>query len=301
MRTNDLIARFSETGYVLGERSATTLSLADELGKPILVEGPPGVGKTELARAWAKVHDAPLIRLQCYEGLDESRALYEWSYGKQVLYAQLLRDKVAEVTTGVGTLEDAVTRLRGQTDAFFSEDFLLPRPILKALRSDRPSVLLIDEIDRADEEFEAFLLEMLADFQVTIPELGTITARHRPRVILTSNDTRELADALRRRCLFLYVDYPSVEEEAAILAHRVPGLDGALRERLAGFVERVRKAELRKAPGIAETIDWAMALVAVGAEDLDRAEVEATLGALLKNRDDAATVLENLASFKPVR
>jgi MoxR-like ATPase len=203
--------------------------------------------------------------------------------------------------SGVGTLEDAVRRLRGQTDAFFSEDFLLPRPILQALRSDRPAVLLIDEIDRADEEFEAFLLEMLADFQVTIPELGTITARHRPRVVLTSNDTRELADALRRRCLYLHIDYPTVEEEAAILAHRVPGLDEALRERLAGFVHRVRKAELRKAPGIAEAIDWAMALVAVGAVDLDRADVEATLGALLKNRDDAATVLENLASWKPIR
>jgi MoxR-like ATPase len=193
-----------------------------------------------------------------------------------------------------------VKRLHGQSDAFFSEHFLLPRPLLKAVLSDRPVVLLVDEIDRSDEEFEAFLLELLSEFQVTVPELGTLRARHRPHVVLTSNDTRDLADALRRRCLYLYIDYPTIEEEVAILSHRVPALDAALRERLARFIARVRKAQLRKAPGIAEAIDWAMALVAVGAEDLKREEIERTIGALLKNREDVKTVLENLAALKPV-
>jgi MoxR-like ATPase len=296
-----LVAAFAADGFVLGRGAARTLELADALGKPVLIEGPPGVGKTEIARLWAKAHDAPLIRLQCYEGLDESRAIYEWSYGKQVLYAQLLRDKVGEVTAGARTLDEAVARLRGQSDAFFSEEFLLPRPLLQALRTDRPAVLLVDEIDRSDEEFEAFLLELLSEFQVTIPELGTIRARHRPRVVLTSNDTRDLADALRRRCLYLWIDYPTVEEEVEILERRAPGLDVALRRRLAGFVARVRRAQLRKAPGVAETIDWALALVAVGAEDLRREEVEQTIGALLKNREDVQAVLENLSAFKPVR
>jgi MoxR-like ATPase len=295
-----LIDAFAAEGYVLGLTAARTLQLADVLQKPVLVEGPPGVGKTELARLWARHHEAPLIRLQCYEGLDEARALYEWSYGKQVLYSQLLRDKVKEFTAGSRSLDDAVRALHAQTDAFFSREFLLPRPILRALMSDRPVVLLVDEIDRSDEEFEAFLLEMLSEFQVTIPELGTITAHHRPRVVLTSNDTRDLATALRRRCLYLHIDYPTYEEEVAILAHRVPEIDRALRERMAGFVARVRKAQLRKAPGTAEAIDWAMALVAVGAEDLHREEIEQTIGALLKNREDVEAVLANLASFRPV-
>lgn len=294
-----LSASFGENGYVLGEAPARSLLLADALAKPILVEGPPGVGKTELARQWALATDSPLIRLQCYEGLDESRALYEWSYGKQVLYTQLLRDKVMEVTHGATTLEGAIRELRGHADAFFSEEFLLPRPLLRALRSERRSLLLIDEIDRSDEEFEAFLLEMLSEFQVTIPEIGTIRAKHPPRVILTSNDTRDLADALRRRCLYVYIDYPSVEEEAEILAKRVPSLGDALRRKLPAFVARVRRSDVRRAPGIAETIDWALALVAVGAEDLGREEIEMTLGALVKNREDRETLLQSLSSPKP--
>ena len=296
-----LVESFAEEGYVLGEASARTLQLADALGKPILVEGPPGVGKTELARLWAKIHRCRLIRLQCYEGLDEARALYEWSYGKQVLYSQLLRSKIDDITGDATTLADAMDRLHRHADAFFSEAFLLPRPLVEALRSSTPVVLLIDEIDRSDEEFEAFLLELLSEFQVTIPELGTISARHRPRVVLTSNDTRDLADALRRRCLYLFMDYPTVEEESAILAARVPELDDVFRERLAGFVARVRKTDLRRAPGIAESIDWAMALLAVGAEDLSRREIEATLGALIKNRDDRDAILEQLSTLKPVR
>lgn len=295
-----LVQAFQAEGFVLSRRVARALELADALEKPILVEGPPGVGKTELAKLWAKAHDAPLMRLQCYEGLDESRAIYEWSYGKQVLYSQLLRDKVGEVTAGADTLDEAIERLHGQTDAFFSERFLLPRPLLAALMAERPVVLLVDEIDRADEEFEAFLLEILSEFQITIPELGTIRAKHRPRVVLTSNDTRDLADALRRRCLYVHMDYPTLEEEVAILTARVPGLDERLRERLAGFVARVRKARLRKAPGVAETIDWGMALVVVGAEDLTREAIEETIGALLKSDDDVRAVLEDLAAYRPV-
>ncbi len=296
-----LIDRFAEEGYVLGEAAARTLQLADALGKPILVEGPPGVGKTDLARLWAEIHQCRLIRLQCYEGLDEARALYEWSYGKQVLYSQLLRAKIDDVIGETATLAEAMDRLHRHADAFFSDAFLLPRPLVEALRSPSPVVLLIDEIDRSDEEFEAFLLEILSEFQVTIPELGTITARHRPRVVLTSNDTRDLADALRRRCLYLHMDYPTVDEEVAILAARVPELDAVFRERLAAFVARVRKSDLRRAPGIAESIDWAMALLAVGAEDLTRLEVETTLGALIKNRDDRDVILAELSSRRPVR
>ncbi len=293
-----LVRAFAEDGFVLSRPAAGALTLADTLQKPLLIEGPPGVGKTVTAELWAKTHGAPLLRLQCYEGIDESRAIYEWSYGKQVLYSQLLRDMVGEVTAGAKTLDDAISRLHGQTDAFFSKEFLLPRPLLEAVLSEKPVVLLIDEIDRSDEEFEAFLLELLGEFQITIPELGTLTARHRPRVVLTSNDTRDLADALRRRCLYLYLDYPTTEEEAAILERRVPDLDATLRSRLAAFVARVRKSQLRKAPGIAETIDWGMALVAVGAEDLTREEITETIGALIKNRDDLKAVLESLKSFR---
>jgi len=296
-----LIARFAEEGFVLSRPAARALALADSLEKPLLLEGPPGVGKTEIGRLWAGATGSPLVRLQCYEGLDEARALYEWSYGKQILYSQLLREKVGDLVGEAPTLEVAVARLRGQADAFFSMDFLLTRPLMRALLSPERAVLLVDEIDRSDEEFEAFLLEMLQDFQVTVPELGTVHAVHRPRVVLTSNDARELADALRRRCLYLYIDYPTVEEEAAILAARAPGLPEALRRQLAGFVARLRRAGLRKAPGVAESIDWALALAAVGAEDLGKPVLEETLGALIKHRDDLRAVMENLSSLRPPR
>ncbi|MBI3128908.1 MAG: MoxR family ATPase [Candidatus Tectomicrobia bacterium] len=294
-----LIGRFAGEGFVLSRPAARALALADALEKPLLLEGPPGVGKTEIARLWALATGSPLVRLQCYEGLDEARALYEWSYGKQILYSQLLREKVGEVLGGAPSLEEAVARLKGQADVFFSMDFLLPRPLMRALLSPERAVLLVDEIDRSDEEFEAFLLEMLQDFQVSVPELGTVKAVHRPRVVLTSNDSRDLADALRRRCLYLYIDYPSVEEEAAILALRAPGLPEALRRQLAAFVGRLRRAGLRKAPGVAEAIDWALALAAVGAEDLGRPALEETLGALLKHREDLKQVLDNLATLRP--
>jgi MoxR-like ATPase len=292
-------AAFDREGFVCTGDVATTLFLGEALGKPLLLEGPPGVGKTEIAKLWARFHDADLVRLQCYEGLDESKALYEWSYGKQMLYAQLLREKTAQLLDGAADLASAMEVLRGQADEFFSRHFLLPRPLLKAITADRPPVLLIDEIDRADAEFEAFLLEILSDYQVSIPELGTLRARHPPRVILTSNDTRDLSDALRRRCLYLYVDYPGFEDELRIVERRVPGVAAALSERLVRFAQKLRKADLRKAPGIAEVVDWALALVAVGAESLSAPVLRRTLGALLKNRDDVERVLADLSQFKP--
>jgi MoxR-like ATPase len=289
---------FAARGFVCTGEVATTLLLSEVLGKPLLLEGPPGVGKTEIAKLWAALHGTPLIRLQCYEGLDEARSLYEWSYGKQMLYAQLLREKTGEVLQGAADLRAGAAALRGQADAFFSRDFLLARPLLQAIDSPEPVTLLLDEVDRADEEFEAFLLELLSDWQISIPELGTIRARHRPRVLLTSNDTRDLSDALRRRCLYLYVDYPSVEDERRILEARVPELQASLVERVVRFAAALRKAELRKAPGIAEVVDWAMALLSVGADSLSAPVLKRTLGALLKNREDLERVLADPSRFR---
>jgi len=289
-----IAARFEQSGFICSPEVATSLYLSDQLGKPLLLEGPPGVGKTEIARLWAAGNDADLIRLQCYEGLDEARAIYEWSYGKQMLYAQLLREKVGDVLSGAGDLKSAMGALRGQADEFFSRDFLLPRPLLAAITSERPVVLLVDEVDRSDEEFEAFLLELLSDYQVSIPELGTIKARHRPRVVLTSNDTRELSDALRRRCLYLYIDFPSFDDEVRIVRSRVPGVSEEMASRIVKFVQRLRSAgEARRSPGIAETLDWARALAAVGAAGLTTESLRQTLGALIKNHEDLDRVLKD--------
>ena len=284
---DDVHARLTEQRYVCDRRIATVVFLATRIGKPILVEGPAGVGKTELSKALAAALDTELIRLQCYEGLDEAKALYEWEYGKQLLYTQVLREKIGELLAPVRTLHEAAELLRGQEDVFFSESFLVERPILRALRAERPPVLLIDEIDRADEEFEAFLLEFLSDFQVSIPEIGTVRAANRPVVILTSNRSRELSEALKRRCLHLQLDYPTREVELEIVRLKAPGIREALAAELVTTIQRLRTADLRKAPSIGETLDWAQALVVLGADSLSRELIEETLSVIVKYDRDA--------------
>jgi len=272
--------------YIASEEISTVVFLATQLGKPLLAEGPAGVGKTELAKSWAKAAGMPLIRLQCYEGLDESKALYEWEYAKQMLYTQLLRDKLSQMVTEAESLTDAADRLAREDDVFFSERFLLARPLLKAVLSDVPVVLLIDEIDRADAEFEAFLLEILSDFQVSIPELGTIEAKHRPFVVLTSNNTRELSEALKRRCLYLFVDYPSLENEINIVRQRLPQLNEKLARQAVEYVQSLRGLDLKKNPSVSETLDWAKALMMLNANTLDQRTLETTLTVLLKHESD---------------
>jgi MoxR-like ATPase len=283
---DDARARLAAAGYLADPGIATAAFLATRLGKPILAEGPAGVGKTELAKALARAAGARLLRLQCYEGLDEARTLYEWKYGKQLLYIQLLRDSVAGQVAGAASLSDAIDRLAAADDAFFSERFLDPRPLLEAVRAPDPVVLLIDEVDRAEDELEAFFLEVLAEFQVTVPELGTFRAARPPLVVLTSNATRELSDALRRRCLYLPMTYPDAAREAAIVAAHAPEVGAALAADLVGFVARLRALDLRKRPSIAETLDWARALVVLGARSLDEGVVRETLTLLVKYEGD---------------
>ncbi|MFN8597411.1 MAG: MoxR family ATPase [Anaerolineae bacterium] len=272
--------------YIATDEIATVLFLAERLNKPVLAEGPAGVGKTELAKAWAGATGRELIRLQCYEGLDETKALYEWEYAKQMLYTQLLRDKLSQLLSEAETLSAAADRLAAEEDVFFSERFLLPRPLLRALTSDKPVVLLIDEIDRSDTEFEAFLLEILSDFQVSVPELGTIKARHQPLVLLTSNNTRELSEALKRRCLYLFVDYPSMEQELNIVRLKVPDLNLKLAQQAVQIVQRLRGMDLKKSPSVSETLDWAKALVALNADHMDETTLNNTLTVLLKHESD---------------
>lgn len=272
--------------YIAGTGIATVVYLSQQLGKPLLAEGPAGVGKTELAKAIAGATGRELIRLQCYEGLDETKALYEWEYAKQLLYTQLLRDKLEKTLAKSKTLGESADRLAAEEDVFFSMRFLLQRPLLRAILSHNPSVLLIDEIDRADAEFEAFLLEVLSDFQVSIPELGTLSAVHRPIVVLTSNNTRELSEALKRRCLYLFINYPTLEQELAVVHLKVPELGPLLARQAVELVQRLRTLDLRKSPSISETIDWARALVALNAEHLDSQTVDTTLNVLLKHESD---------------
>jgi MoxR-like ATPase len=284
--TADVNQRLGQQQYIASDEIATVVYLAQSLCKPVLAEGPAGVGKTELAKAWAASLGAPLVRLQCYEGLDESKALYEWEYAKQMLYTQLLRDTLRNVLGDVQSLAEAASRLAQEEDVFFSEHFLLPRPLLKALTSDEPVVLLIDEIDRADVEFEAFLLEVLSDFQVSVPELGTIRAKHQPMVLLTSNNTRELSEALKRRCLYLYVGYPNLEAELDIVRLKVPDLRPEMARQAVAVVQQLRNMDLRKVPSISETLDWARALVALNARAIDEQTMNNTLTVLLKYEAD---------------
>ena len=283
---SDVSASLLGQQYIASEEISTVVYLAEKMGKPILAEGPAGVGKTELAKAWAAASGRELIRLQCYEGLDEAKALYEWEYSKQMLYTQLLRDKLGQVMGDATTLAQAADQLAKEENVFFSKRFLLPRPLLQALMSDKPVVLLIDEIDRADAEFEAFLLEILSDFQISVPELGTIKAKEHPMVVLTSNNTRELSEALKRRALYLYIDYPTFDSELKIVKMRAPELNPDIAKQCVEIVQRLRELDLKKSPSVAETVDWAKALVAINAKHLDEKTLNDTLTVILKHESD---------------
>jgi MoxR-like ATPase len=293
----DVIKRFGDLNYITNRTIATVVYLASEMKKPILVEGPAGVGKTELAKVLALALDQELIRLQCYEGLDEAKALYEWEYAKQLLYTQILKDKISEVLGGARSLREAVDRIANEDDVFFSDRFILPRPLMRAITSETPSVLLIDEIDKSDTEFEAFLLEILSDFQVSVPELGTLKARHVPLVVLTSNNAREMSDALKRRCLHLFIDFPSREHELEIVRLKIPGVSEALAADVVAVVQRIRQLDLKKAPSISETLDWTRALTLLNVKALDEAVVAETLSTILKYEGDIRKAQAELKDY----
>jgi MoxR-like ATPase len=290
-------AGLASVGYIPSRQIATAVYLAHQLQKPILVEGPAGVGKTELARSVAGWLGLRLIRLQCHEGLDETKTLYEWKYGKQLLYTQILKDKINEVLGPAESLQTAISRLHGVGDVFFAPEFLEPRPLLRALQEVAGAVLLIDEIDKSDQEFEAFLLEILSDYQVTIPEIGAVRAVVPPIVVLTSNSTRDLGDALKRRCLHLHIGFPDAKLEAQIIESRVPGIDAALREQVVSFVQQLRTLDLKKVPSVSETIDWARVLLLLHAAALEVELVHDTLNVLLKFETDIEVAVRQLGAM----
>lgn len=298
---DEVVARFTGQKYICSRRIATVVYLATRLERPILVEGPAGVGKTELAKVLAGALGLDLIRLQCYEGLDESKALYEWEYAKQLLYTQILKDKIGEVIGGAVSLKEAVDRIAREDDVFFSTQFILPRPLLRAITAEKRAVLLIDEIDKADTEFEAFLLEVLSDFTVSVPEIGTLRARHIPVVLLTSNNAREMSDALKRRCLHLYIDFPPTEQELEIVALKVPGIREALARQVVEVVQRIRRLDLKKAPSISETLDWAKTLTLLNAAELGEAVVADTLSTILKYEGDIRKAEEEIKTYLQAR
>jgi MoxR-like ATPase len=291
----DVQKQLEQQGYICERRIATVVFLAHRLEKPVLIEGPAGVGKTELAKVVAAATGRALIRLQCYEGLDEAKALYEWEYSKQLLYTQILKEKISEVMEGTRTLREAADRVGQQDSVFFSDRFIVPRPLLHAITSDEPCVLLIDEVDKSDPEFEAFLLEVLSDFQVTVPEIGTFQARSRPLVFLTSNDAREMSDALKRRCLHLWIDYPGEATELRILDAKVPDMDKKLAGELVTMMQRLRVLDLKKTPSISETLDWARALLALNAGSLDEELVRDTMNVILKYEADIRKAQQELS------
>ena len=294
---DDVIKRFADLRYIANRTIGTVVYLAAQMKKPILVEGPAGVGKTELAKVLAAAVGQELIRLQCYEGLDEAKALYEWEYAKQLLYTQILKDKISEVLGGARSLREAVDRIANEDDVFFSDRFILPRPLLRAISSEQPCVLLIDEIDKSDTEFEAFLLEVLSDFQVSVPELGTIKARHIPLVVLTSNSAREMSDALKRRCLHLFIDFPDRAQELEIVRLKVPDVPERLAADVVAVVQRIRKLDLKKAPSISETLDWARALTLLNIGALDEQLVADTLSTILKYEGDIRKAQHELKEY----
>ena len=282
---------FERHRYICSDEIATAVFLAYKLKKPVLIEGPPGVGKTELAKTASEMFTLPLVRLQCYEGLDESKAIYEWKYGKQLLYTQVLKEALDEVLQGAKGFSQSVAKLHEFGDIFFSNEFLEPRPLLKAIREENGCVLLIDEIDKADHEFESLLLEILSDYQISIPEIGTVKATTEPPIVfLTSNNTREISDALKRRCLHLYIPFPDTDLESRIIEARVPEIPPELKRQLVQFIQEIRQLDLKKLPAISETIDWARTLVLLHAESLEPKMVKDTLNVILKFQEDIENV-----------